>query len=52
MRISSSVLFSEARKAEDPTGLPSILQSLGNPGTSYAEQCKFPLIFNTTDART
>jgi len=44
MRISSCGLFSDASKSEDPVRLPPSLQSLGNPGTSYSEQRKFPLI--------
>lgn len=35
-------LFSDARKMDDPARLTPSLQSLGNPGTSYMEQRKFP----------
>jgi hypothetical protein len=37
-----NLLFSDARKVEDPARLTPSLQSLGNPGTSYIEQREFP----------
>jgi hypothetical protein len=37
-----NLLFSDARKLDDPARLTPSLQSLGNPGTSYIEQREFP----------
>jgi hypothetical protein len=36
------LLFSDARKVDDPARLTPSLQSLGNPGTSYVEQRELP----------
>jgi hypothetical protein len=37
-----NLLFSDARKVDDPPRLTPSLQSLGNPGTRYVEQREFP----------
>jgi hypothetical protein len=37
-----NLLFSDARKMDDPARFTPSLQSLGNPGTSYMEQREFP----------
>jgi hypothetical protein len=37
-----NLLFSDARKVDDPARLTPSLQTLGNPGTSYMEQREFP----------
>lgn len=38
-----NLLFTDARKVDDPARLTPSLQSLGNPGTSYMERRDFPL---------
>jgi hypothetical protein len=47
MKSLSCSLLSEASRAEDQVQLLPSLQSLGNPGTTYAEQREFPSVQRT-----